>query len=167
MSSRRLRAALAVLDPNQRLAALGAFALAASLFLPWWRDPLLGVSYVGVRRLTFLEVALFLVALAVMVLLLGRAEKRAFHLPLADATLIALAGMWASLLVIIRMLDPPTRTLGGVTHDYGLRFGAVLALLASLLLAAAGVRLRRKQHPGLPEAVAADVDATPTDPLPE
>src|SRR5436189_581189 len=84
LNSGRIRSALRALDPNQRLAALSALALAASLFLPWWRDPLLGFSYVGVRRLTFLEVAIFLTAGSVLVLLLGRAERRAFHLPLAD-----------------------------------------------------------------------------------
>ena len=163
----KLRNLLDALDPNQRLAALAASALSLSLFLPWWRDPLLGVSYVGVRRLTFLEVALVLVAGAVLVLLVGRAEKRAFHLPLADGTLIAVAGAWASLLVAIRMLDPPTRTLTGMTREYGVRFGVVLALLASLLLGAAGARMRHKQHPGRPEAEAADADATPTLPLPQ
>jgi hypothetical protein len=156
---------LQALDPNQRLAALSALALAGSRFLPWWRDPLLGITYVGVRRLTFLEVALFLVALAVLLLLFGRAEGRAFHLPLADGTLIAAAGAWASLLVIIRMLDPPSRTLGHMTRDYGVRFGAVFALLSAISLAAAGARARRKQHPGMREALAADVDATPTLPM--
>lgn len=165
MNSGRLRSALRALDPNQRLAALAALALVASLFLPWWRDPLLGVSYAGVRRLTFLEVGLLLVAVAVLVLLIGRAERRAFHLPFADGTLIAASGAWASLLVMIRMLDPPSRTFGGVSRDYGLRVGAVLALVAALSLAVSGVRIRQKQHHGRPEALAADVDATPTLPL--
>jgi hypothetical protein len=70
-----------VLDREQRLAALAAVVLGVSLFLPWWRDPVFDVSYVGVRRLSFLELAIVLVVLGVLVLLLRRAEGRFFHLP--------------------------------------------------------------------------------------
>jgi hypothetical protein len=154
-----------MLDAEQRLAALAAAALAGSVFLPWWRDPVFGVSYVGVRRLSFLEVALVLVALGVLVLLLRRAEGRFFHLPLSDGTLIASAGAWASLLVVFRMIDGPTRTVGDVTRDYEPRWGALIALAAAVTLAIAGIRERLKRHPGEPEAVAADADATPTLPL--
>jgi hypothetical protein len=155
-----------VLDRDQRLAALAALALAGSLFLPWWRDPVFGVSYVGVRRLTFLEVALLLIALAVLVLLFRRAEGKVFHLPLSDGTLLAAAGMWASFLVVFRIIDGPTRKVGTMTRDYELRWGALIALGAAVTLAVAGVRERRKRHPGEREAVAADADATPTLPLP-
>jgi hypothetical protein len=163
---RGLRGAFQVMDAEQRLAALAAAALAVSLFLPWWRDPVFGVSYVGVRRLSFLEVALAMVAVGVLFLLLRRAEGRFFHLPLSDGTLIAAAGAWASLLVVFRIIDGPTRTVGEVTRDYELRWGALIALAAAVTLAVAGVRERRKRHRGEPEAVAADADATPTLPLP-
>ena len=162
---RSLREAFRALDREQRLAALAAIVLAGSLFLPWWRDPVFGVSYVGVRRLSFLEVALAMVAVAVCVLLLRRAEGRFFHLPLSDGTLIAAAGAWASMLVVFRMIDGPTRTVGEVTRDYELRWGALIALAAAVTLAVAGVQERRSRHPGEPEAVAADADATPTLPL--
>jgi hypothetical protein len=118
-----------------------------------------------VRRLSFVEVALFLVAASVLVLLLRRGERKVFHLPLSDGTLIAAAGAWATFLVVFRMLDPPTRTVGGTTSDYGIRWGVLVALCSALLLAVAGVRARRRRHRGEPEAVAADADATPTVPL--
>jgi hypothetical protein len=164
----RLTGALRALDGEQRLAALAALALAGGLFLPWWRDPLIGVTSVAVRRLTFVEVAIFLVAAAVLALLLGRAERRTFNLPLSDGTLIAAAGAWAFVLVAYRMLDPPSRTAERagdgvtVTRDYGLRWGALVALAAAATLAAAGVRERRRRHRGEPESVAADADATAT-----
>jgi hypothetical protein len=139
--------------------------LAGSLFLPWWRDPAFGISYVGVRRLSFLEVALAMIAVGVLFLLLRRAEGRGFHLPLSDGTLIAAAGGWAAFLVVFRMIDRPTRVVGDVTRDYELRWGALIALAAAITLAVAGTRERRKRHPGEPEAVAADADATPTLPL--
>jgi hypothetical protein len=150
------------LDPDQRLAGLAAIALGASIFLPWWHDPGLDVTLVGVRRLTFIEVAIFMVAAAVLFLLLRRAEGRPFHLPLSDGTLIAIAGLWSCVLVVFRMLDPPTRTVGGITSDYGIRWGLVFALAAGALLTVAGTRTRRRHHRGQPEAVAADEDATAT-----
>jgi hypothetical protein len=153
------------LDPEQRLAALCALALAGSLFLPWWHDPFVHITSVAVRRLSFVEVALFLVAASVLVLLLRRGEGKVFHLPLSDGTLIAAAGAWATVLVVFRMLDPPTRTVGETTRDYGIRWGALVALCSALLLMVAGVRTRRRRHRGEPEAVAADADATPTVPL--
>jgi hypothetical protein len=154
------------LDAEQRLAAACALALAVSMFLPWWHDPYLGATYVGVRRLTFVELALVLVAVSVLLLLVRRAEGKVFHLPLSDGTLIAASGAWSSFLVLFRMLDPPTRTVRGETTDYGMRWGLLIALVAAVALAVAGVRERRKHHRGEPEAVAADADATPTVPLP-
>jgi hypothetical protein len=159
------RATLRSLDPEQRLAAMSAAVLGGSLFLPWWRDPFLGVSYVGVRRLSFIEIALMLIALGVLVLLYRRAEGRKFHLPLSDGTLLAASGAWAGFMVVFRMIDGPTRTVRGVTRDYDLRWGALVALGACVALTLAGVRERRSRHPGEREAVAADADATPTLPL--
>jgi hypothetical protein len=162
---RSLRETFEVLDAEQRLAGLAAIALVGSLFLPWWRDPVFGISYVGVRRISFLELALVLLSAAVLVLLVRRAEGRFFHLPLSDGTLIAAAGVWATLVVVFRMIDGPTRTVAGLTRDYELRWGALVALAAAVTLAVAGVRERRKRHHGEGEAVAADADATPTLPL--
>jgi hypothetical protein len=161
-----LSAIAAALDPDQRLAAITAIALAASVFLPWWRDPLLDITYIGFRRITFLEVAILLTAAAVLVLLVRRAEGRFFHLPFSDATLIAAAGCWSLLLLLVRVLDPPTRTATRisdgvqVTRDYGMRWGILFAFAAAGLLAFAGVQERHRRHAGQPEAIAADEDAT-------
>jgi hypothetical protein len=165
-SSSPLRAIYLGLDGEQRFAAVVALVLAASVFLPWWHDPFLDASYVGVRRLTFAEVALFLVAASVLLLLVRRGEGKAFHLPLSDSTLIAAAGVWATFLVLYRMIDAPSRTAGKVTEDYGIRWGLLVALVSALLLAATGVRERRRRHPGEPEAVAADADAEATEVVP-
>jgi hypothetical protein len=159
------RAAYQALAPEHRLAAVAAVALGASIFLPWWRDPFFRISYVGFRRITFIEVAILLVAIAVLFLIWRRAEGPTFHLPLSDGSLIAGAGLWAGFLVILRMLDPPTRTVAGETLNYSLRWGALVALTAAAALAVSGVRTRRRYHRGEPEAVAADADATPTVPL--
>ena len=145
--------------PDQRLAGGAAIGVIASMFLPWWRDPLTGLSYWAVNRFTFIELALVLVAASVLLMLYGRAEGRGFHLPLADGTLIAGAGIWCCVLVVARIVDPPTRVLGDRTLDYDLRWGFLATLTAAVLLAVAGVRGRRRYHRGQSEAQAADVDA--------
>jgi hypothetical protein len=166
-----VRDTLLALDAEQRLAAGAAIVLGLSLFLPWWRDPFIGITSVAVRRVTFIEVAILLVAVSVLVLLAGRTRRRTFHLPLSDGTLITAAGAWATFLVVFRVLDPPSRSAQRVsdavevTRDYGLRWGAGLALGAAIVLAIAGARTRHRHHAGEPESVAADADATPTLPL--
>jgi hypothetical protein len=162
LSERRgFRAAIAhaarVLNTDQRLSALGALGLLGSMFLPWWRNPFPPeLSYWAVNRFTFIELAIVLVAGFVLAMLYGRAEGRGFHLPLSDGTLAAGAGIWACVLVLARIADPPSR--GGT--DYGLRWGFLVALLSGALLAYGGVRARRRHRRGQAEAAAADQDAT-------
>lgn len=153
----RVTQATRALHPDQRLAAGGAIGLLVSMFLPWWRDPFPPeLSYWAVNRFTFIELAIALVAGSVLAGLWGRAHGHGFHLPLSDGTLAAGAGIWACVLVVARIADPPSR--GGV--DYGLRWGFLVALLSGIVLAVAGVRGRRRHHRGQHEAVAADQDAT-------
>jgi hypothetical protein len=147
------------LPPDQRLAGIAALGVVASMFLPWWRDPLTGLSYWAVNRFTFIELALVLTAGSVLLLLYGRAEGRGFHLPLADGTITAGAGIWCCVLVLARVLDPPARTLAGQSIDYDVRWGFLAAFACGAMLAVAGVRGRRRFHQGQSEALAADVDA--------
>jgi hypothetical protein len=151
-----------VLHPDQRLAAAAALGLIASMFVPWWRDPLTGLSYWAVNRFTFVELAIVMTAAAVLVLLYGRSEQRGFHLPLSDGTLAAAAGVWSCVLVLARIVDPPTRVVADRSLDYDIRWGFLLAFACGVTLAVAGVRGRRRYHHGQSEAVAADVDAQPT-----
>jgi hypothetical protein len=152
-----VRHAARVLNSDQRLAALGAIGLVASMFLPWWRNPFPPeLSYWAVNRFTFIELALVLVAGSVLVMLYGRAHGHGFHLPLSDGTLLAAAGAWSCVLVLVRIADPPSR--GGV--DYTLRWGFVVSLLSGAVLAYGGVRARRRHRAGQHEAAAADQDAT-------
>jgi hypothetical protein len=156
-----------MLDPEQRLAGIAALGLILSLITPWWRDPVFGLSAWGINRVTWIELSLMLVAGSVLLLLLRRAQGHVFHLPLSDGTLATGAGVWACVLVFARLLDPPTRVVGGHTLDYDYRWGIVFCFAAGLLLAFAGVRGRRRHHRGEREAVAADEDAQPTLPLPQ
>ena len=87
-----------------------------------------------------------LVAGSVLLLLYGRAEGRGFHLPLADGTLAAGAGIWCCVLVLARILDPPARVLADRTLDYDLRWGFLVTFASR---SAAGGR-RRARAAALP-----------------
>jgi hypothetical protein len=101
---------------EQRMAAVGAVLLAISTFGPF----------------SFVELAEIAVALGVLALLRARALGKQFHLPFGDGTVIAAAGIWAALLIVVRLFDRP---LGQ----------NLLALACCAILAAAGIRERAKR----------------------
>ena len=107
-----------LLSPEQRVAGVAATLLIVSTFGPF----------------SFVELAIVLVALAILVLIRMRSEGREFHLPLGDGTVIAAAGVWCAFLIVIRVLDRP---LGQ----------NLLALGCALLLFLAGARERAKRPP--------------------
>lgn len=104
------------LGPEQRVAGVGAGLLIVSTFGPF----------------TWVEAAEILVALGVLALLRRRAGGERFHLPFGDGTVIAGAGAWAGLLILIRLFD---RSLGQ----------NLLALACAALIAGAGLRERAKR----------------------
>jgi hypothetical protein len=115
------------LNFEQRVAAVGALLLVVSTFGPF----------------SFVEAAIVLIGLSVLFLLRKRAENREFHVPFGDGTVIAAAGAWSALLILIRIFDRP---LGQ----------GLLALVCAAVLILAGLSERRKRPPDdLPEKDAA------------
>jgi hypothetical protein len=105
------------LNVEQRVAGVGALLLIVSTFGPF----------------TFVEAAIVLIGASVLLLLRRRAQGREFHIPFGDGAVIAAAGLWAALLIVVRIFDRP---LGQ----------GLLALVCAALLFLAGVRERAK-HP--------------------
>jgi hypothetical protein len=103
-------------NAEQRVAAVGALLLIVSTFGPF----------------SWVEVAILLVGVAVLLLLRRRAQGRPFHLPFGDGIVIAVAGVWSGLLILIRLFDRP---LGQ----------GMLALACAALLLAAGLRERARR----------------------
>jgi hypothetical protein len=103
-------------NAEQRVAAVGALLLIVSTFGPF----------------SWIEVAIVLVGVAVLLLLRRRAQGRPFHLPFGDGIVIAVAGAWSALLILIRLFDRP---LGQ----------GMLALACAALLVAAGLRERARR----------------------
>jgi hypothetical protein len=104
------------LDFEQRVAGVGALLLIVSTFGPF----------------SFVEAAIVLVGLAVLLLLKKRADGRRFHLPFGDGAVIMAAGAWSALLIVIRLFDRP---LGQ----------NLLALVCASILVLAGLRMRLKR----------------------
>ena len=129
------------LNGEQRAAALGSIFLFVSTFGPF----------------SFVEVAEMLIAVGVLLLLKSRAERRKFHLPFGDGTVIAAAGIWAGVLILIRLFDRP---LGQ----------GLLSLACAAVIALAGLRERAKRPaddlPPTPPDRQADPHNAPTDPYP-
>jgi hypothetical protein len=113
---RRALQAFRRLNVEQKAAAVAALLLIASTFGPF----------------SFVEAAEILIALGVLALLRARADGKRFHLPFGDGTAIAAAGIWAGLLIVVRLFD---RSLGQ----------NLLALACAAILFLAGVRERAKR----------------------
>ena len=112
-----------LLGPEQRVVAVASLLLIVSTFGPF----------------SWVEAAQILLALALLALLKRRADGEEFHLPFGDGTVIAAAGIWAALLILVRA---PARPLGQT----------LLALALAGVIFLAGVRERAKRPPDdLPE----------------
>src|SRR4051794_20158781 len=121
------------LNFEQRGAAVAALLLIVSTFGPF----------------SFVEAAIVLIGLSVLFLLRRRAEGREFHVPFGDGTVIAAAGAWSAVLILIRIFDRP---LGQ----------GLLALVCAAILLIAGIAERRKRLPDdLPQP---DAEARQRDP---
>jgi hypothetical protein len=165
----RVQQALRNLDAEQRLAGLAALALTVTLFLPWYQVSVArGNAFVDSSRtafgvFSFVEAAVLLVAVAVLYLLFARGERKGFHLPGGDGTVILAAGGWAALLLLWRVFDRPDVEGRGVT--VGIQWGFFFAFLAAAALALAGWRMRQAGHPEPPNPAAEEPPA-PGEPSP-
>jgi hypothetical protein len=149
----RARNAWSALAPQQRLAALCALGLFVTMFLPWYSRETTAVvkghlqtvstTLIAWKAFSFVEAAILLVAVGVLVLLFTRAERKAFHLPGGDGLVILAAGTWVALLVFYRLIDNKTGAASDFQKvDYGVSWGIFVTLLCGTALAYSGNRLR-------------------------
>jgi hypothetical protein len=101
---------------EQKVAAVASVLLIVSTFGPF----------------SMVEAAMVLTCLGVLALLRARAQRRQFHLPFGDGTVILAAAGWYALLIVTRVFDRP---LGQ----------SALALACCAVLAAAGLRERARR----------------------
>ena len=146
------------LSSEQRLAAIAAILLLLSMLLPWYQET--GNAIVGgkLARIddsksafgvySFVEAAIFVVVVGTIALLWARAERKAFHLPGGDGTVIMGAGLWVMFRIFYRQLDKPNgRKEGMIQTSVGVQWGIFIAFLLGALLAYAGYRIRAAHVP--------------------
>lgn len=154
----RGRAAWRELFGEQRLAAIAALGLIGSMFLPWYQQTGFLVRREGTQKIEdslsafqswgFVEASILLVALAVLLLLFLRGERRAFHLPFGDGLVIAAGGAWVMFLVFYRQVDKPGGSdTGALKTTVGVSWGIFVAFLLSALLTYAGWRIHARHRP--------------------
>jgi hypothetical protein len=157
------------LSSEQRLAAVAAILLLLSMLLPWYEET--GNAIVGghLERIddsksafgvySFVEAAIFVVVVGTIALLWARAERKAFHLPGGDGTIVMGAGLWVMFLIFYRQLDKPNgRKEGMIQTSIGVQWGIFIAFLLGALLAYAGYRIRMAH---VPEPVTDDAPPPP------
>jgi hypothetical protein len=147
-----------------RLAGAAAAALAFTLILPWYEKSYFATngarpvavtdSLSALQVFSFVEAAVLLVAAGVLYLIWARAQRKAFHLPGGDGTVIMAAGAWAFLLLVWRLFDKPDVDDPGAT--VGIQWGMFAALVAAGFLVAAGARVRAAHTPEPPNPMADD-----------
>ena len=136
---------------------IAALLLLASMLLPWYQETGFAIVAAGQSRIddsknafqvySFVEAAIFLVAAGVLVLMFARGQRKAFHLPGGDGTVVMAAGLWVMLLVFYRQLDKPDGRDGPISTSIGVSWGIFIAFLLGALLAYAGYRIRAAHVP--------------------
>ena len=160
------------LTPEQRLAAIAAILLLLSMLLPWYQETGNAIVKGKLVRIddsknafgvySFVEAAIFVVVVGVIALLWARAERRSFHLPGGDGTIIMGAGLWVMFLIFYRQVDKPNgRKEGLIQTSIGVQWGIFVAFLLGALLAYAGYRIRAAH---VPEPAAEDPPPAPKAP---
>jgi hypothetical protein len=150
----RLVHAWRAMGQEQRLASVASVALLVTMFFPWYglqslnrkTGTISSHSINAFGDVSFVEAAVFLVAGAVLVMLLARVEGRTFHLPGGDGTIVMVAGGWAALLIFYRVFSRPA----GNGYPVGIEWGFFLAFVAAGALTYAGWRMRSVERPEPP-----------------
>jgi hypothetical protein len=146
------------LSSEQRLAAIAAILLLLSMLLPWYQETGNAIVSGHLERIddsksafgvySFVEAAIFVVVVGTIALLWARAERKAFHLPGGDGTVIMGAGLWVMFLIFYRQLDKPNgRKEGMIQTSVGVQWGIFIAFLLGALLAYGGYRIRAAHVP--------------------
>ena len=141
------------LSGNERVAFLGAAIMVFSFFLPWYRAPVASdLVQTGFGAFSFAEGALVLIAAATAFLALEAGGGYVPPRPLREWGLLVLAGSWAALIVIYRMIDRPDFHLAGIEDTYEIHYGIFVALAGALVIIAAGLRMRPLERAKRPQA---------------
>lgn len=143
---RRLGHAVRGMGPSERLASLGGLAVFVSLLLPWYTSPIeANLVQTGIGDFNFAIAALLVTMAAVISLAVNVGDGYRPPRPLSIGTLMILAGLWGSAIVVFEILDRPNFDFGGVHDSYDVTYGIFVALAGTAAVTVAGVRRRARE----------------------
>lgn len=153
------------LSVAQKRTAVATVVLFLSLLTPWYATKAVLVARTGSRpqvsegtmsgfsAFSFVEAAILVTVVALLLLTWGRATGRRFSLPAYDGTLVVAAAGWIGLLIVIRLfVRPGTTDTATSTTLVGLSWGIFASLAAAGLLLTTGLDQRRRALAGNPAA---------------
>jgi hypothetical protein len=132
------------LAPPGRLAAIGALAVPVGMLFPWYGiqfGP--GLSQTGFDSFGLGQLALLLTVGSALYLLGRCASGYQPPRPLREGSLLAIAGIWAAVLVGYLMIDRPDEISGHT--EIHLRYGIFVAMAGAIALLVGGLRIRRAE----------------------
>ena len=150
---RKLLRDLRGLGGNERIAVIGCAVMVGSLLLPWYESPISNdLVFTGIGAFGWAEATLVLIAAATTFLALQGGGGYVPPRPLREWGLFVVAGCWASLIVLYRMVDRPNFTLAGHDEPYDLHYAIFVALAGAVVIVMAGLRMRPRERAKRPRA---------------
>lgn len=133
------------LNTGEKLAGASGIALLLLMSLLDWFNVDVGGGFAdidtGVNAWTafsFIDIVLFLTALAAIALAVIAATRTSVNLPVALSAVVAGLGILSVLLILFRIISPPDGGAGDFGIDVGRSIGVFLGLIAASGVAAGG-----------------------------
>jgi hypothetical protein len=153
------------LNTGEKVAGVSAILLFIFMFFDWFGVEVSGVpgfsgSYPGVGgsawdALDFIPIVLVVAVAAALGLVALRLTDSTYEPPVPASTIVAVLGAISVLLILFRIVDPPSfGTVGGVSFDATLKVGIFLGLVSAAGIAYGGYSAMREE--GITFADAAD-----------
>jgi hypothetical protein len=144
------------LSPGEKIAGGSAIALFIFMFINWFGAEVSGVSGFSGSvsgeagnawdTLDFIPIVLLVTVIAALVMAGLRLADSAYEPPVPMSTLVTVLGVISVLLILFRIVDPPTfASFGGVSVDATLSVGIFLGLIAAGGIAYGGYSTMREE----------------------
>ena len=149
---------LSRLRSGERLALVGAVALAVLLGLRWFLlstpDARIGAHESGIRSLGwFAELVLLAAILATLAMVFAAVTQRAAALPVVGAVLTTFLGIFATLTILLRLIAQPGLGVDAGNADVDVALPAYLGLISALAIAVGGWRAVADERTDMPESI--------------
>src|SRR3954470_2344555 len=165
------------LSQGELIAGIAGLVLLIDLWFKWYGVKVsggggllkgfsIGVSASAWQVFSFIDILLFLIALIAIGVAVMRALNRMPEMPYPPATLVAVAGAVALLLILFRIIDTPVDTHGVNGIDVTRKIGVWIGLLSAAAITYGGWRAMQEGPAAVSSGGGAAAPAAPTTPMP-